>query len=66
MTVHHGVLSVRADKPLGLVRVLSVSGATVFAADGCGTSLETPLQQGVYIVEVDGEAGKRVQKIIVR
>ena len=61
-----GMLTVSAPQALGRVRVVSVSGATVFDTDGCSTTVQQPLQQGIYVLEADGAAGHTTQKIVVR
>jgi len=63
---HDGILSVSASKALGTVRVQSVGGATVKLATDCGTTARFHLQQGVYLVVCDGEAGHETVKVLVR
>ena len=66
VSVRNGVVTVSAGKNLGDVRVLNVSGATVYQASDCGTSTQFQLQKDVYILEANGEAGRRTYKILVK
>lgn len=61
-----GVVTVSAQGQLSLVRAVSVSGATVYEKTDCGTSTEFRLQQGTYVIETAGDAGRRTIKILVR
>ncbi len=64
--VRDGMVTVSAGKNLGEVRVMNVSGATVYQASDCGTSTRFQLQKDVYILEANGEAGRRTYKILVK
>ena len=66
VSVRDGMVTVSASKNLGEVRVMNVSGATVYQASDCGTSTQFQLQKDVYILEANGEAGRRTYKILVK
>ena len=61
-----GVVTVSAQGQLSLVRAVSVSGATAYEKTDCGTTTEFRLQQGTYVIETAGDAGRRTIKILVR
>ncbi len=63
---HGGLVTVSAGQPLGTVRALSVNGGTLFSATGCQQQVQFPLQQGVYIIQTEGAAGRSSTKIVVR
>lgn len=63
---HDGLVTVSAAQPLGTVRALSLNGATLFSASDCQQRVQFPLQQGVYIINTDGAAGRSSTKIVVR
>lgn len=63
---HGNMVTISAPMELGRVRVLTVNGGTVFDTAGCGTSVQLPLQQGIYVMETDGPAGHKRQKIAVK
>ena len=65
-SVRDGQVTLSAGNRLGTVRVRNISGATVYQAADCGNSVQLRLQQDVYVIETDGEAGKKTFKIIVR
>ena len=66
VSVHGGVVSITAAKALGAVRAMSINGATVYQSSDCDNSVEFQLQQGIYVIEVAGEAGNRTMKIVVK
>ncbi len=66
VSVHGGVVKVSAAQPLGTVRAVSTGGALMHQETGCGQTVAFRLQQGVYVVEVDGAAGRKTLKIFVR
>jgi hypothetical protein len=61
-----GVVTVSAQGQLSLVRAVSVGGATAYEQTDCGTITEFRLQQGTYVIETAGDAGRRTIKIQVR
>lgn len=61
-----GVVTVSAQGQLSLVRAVSVGGATAYEQTDCGTTTEFRLQQGTYVIETAGDAGRRTVKIQVR
>ena len=66
VSVHGGVVSITAAKALGAVRAMSINGATVYQSSDCGNNVQFQLQQGIYVIEVAGEAGNRTMKIVVK
>ena len=66
VSVHGGVVSITAAKALGAVRAMSINGATVYQSSDCDNSVQFQLQQGIYVIEVAGEAGNRTMKIVVK
>jgi len=66
VSVHGGVVSITAAKALGTVRAMSINGATVYQSSDCDNSVQFQLQQGIYVIEVAGEAGNRTMKIVVK
>ena len=66
VSVHGGVVSITAAKALGAVRAMSINGATVYQSSDCDNSVEFQLQQGIYVIEVAGEAGNRTMKLVVK
>ena len=66
ISVRGGVVTVTASESLGQVHAVSVSGASVWQDTDCGTNAQFQLRQGTYIIEVDGQAGRKTQKILVR
>ncbi len=66
VSVHGGVVSITAAKALGTVRAMSINGATVYQSSDCGNNVQFQLQQGIYVIEVAGEAGNRTMKIVVK
>ena len=61
-----GVVTVTAQGQLSLVRAVSVGGTTAYEQADCGTTTEFRLQQGTYVIETAGDAGRRTIKIQVR
>lgn len=61
-----GVVTISADEALGIVRVQSVDGATVYSATNCQKQVQFSLQQGVYLILTDGDAGRSKTKVLVR
>ena len=61
-----GVVTVTAQGQLSLVRAVSVGGTTAYEQTDCGTTTEFRLQQGTYVIETAGDAGRRTIKIQVR
>ena len=66
VSVHGGVVSITAAKALGAVRAMSINGATVYQSSDCDNSVQFQSQQGIYVIEVAGEAGNRTMKIVVK
>ncbi len=66
VSVHGGVVSITAAKALGGVRAMSINGATVYQSSDCDNCVQFQLQQGIYVIEVAGEAGNRTMKIVVK
>lgn len=66
VSVRNGIVTVSAAKNLGTIRVINLSGATVYQATDCGNTTQFHLQKDVYILEADGEAGKKTIKIMCR
>lgn len=66
VSVHGGVVSITAAKALGTVRAMSINGATMYQSSDCDNSVQFQLQQGIYVIEVAGEAGNRTIKIVVK
>lgn len=63
VSVRDGQVMVSAAQDLGTVRVTNLSGATIHHATDCGKSTQFHLPKDVYILEVDGTAGKQTIKI---
>ena len=61
-----GVVTISADEALGIVRVQTVDGATVYSATNCQNQVQFSLQQGVYLILTDGDAGRSKTKVLVR
>ena len=66
VSVREGMVTVSAARNLGSVRAVNISGATVYQATDCGNSVQFQLPNDVYILETNGEAGKKRIKIYVR
>jgi hypothetical protein len=66
VSVHGGVVSITAAKALGAVRAMSINGATVYQSSDCDNSVQFQSQQGIYVIEMAGEAGNRTMKIVVK
>lgn len=66
VSAREGMVTVSAARTLGSVRAVDISGATVYQATDCGNSTQFQLPKEVYIIETDGEAGKKRIKIYVR
>ena len=66
VSVHEGMVTVSAARNLGSVRAVNISGAMVYQATDCGNSAQFQLPNDVYILETNGEAGKKRIKIYVR
>ncbi|MBR2204424.1 MAG: hypothetical protein IJ914_09615 [Prevotella sp.] len=66
VSVREGMVTVSAARNLGSVRAVNISGATVYQATDCGNSTQFQLPNDVYILETNGEAGKKRIKIYVR
>ncbi len=64
--VHDGMVTLTAQQPIGRVRVVSVSGAAVYQESGCERTTQFPLQQGTYVIETEGDAGRQTLKIFVK
>jgi hypothetical protein len=66
VSVREGMVTVSAARNLGSVRAVNISGATVYQATDCGNNVQFQLPNDVYILETNGEAGKKRIKIYVR
>lgn len=66
VTVRDGVVTVSASRNLGTVRAMNISGATAYQATDCGNSVQFQLQNDVYVIEANGEAGNKTFKILVK
>lgn len=66
VSAREGMVTVSAARNLGSVRAVNISGATVYQATDCGNSVQFQLPNDVYILETNGEAGKKRIKIYVR
>lgn len=66
VSVHGGEVNITASSDLGMVRAMSIGGATMYQATNCGTTTSFALQQGVYVIETDGAAGNKTMKIVVK
>lgn len=66
ISVRNGLVTVTSNSQIAHVRAVSVSGVTAYEQTDCGTNTQFQLQQGTYVVEAEGEAGKQTTKILVR
>lgn len=66
ISVRNGLVTVTSNSQIAHVRAVSVSGVTAYEQTDCGTNTQFRLQQGTYVVEAEGEAGKQTTKILVR
>jgi len=66
ISVRNGEVTVTSNSPIGHVHAVSMSGATVYEQANCGTTTQFQLQTGTYVIEVEGNVGKRTTKILVK
>lgn len=66
VSVRDGHVTVTSAKNISRVVVTTLNGANQLSLADCGMSATFTLHQGVYIIEVEGDAGKNTVKIMVK
>ncbi|MBO5205355.1 MAG: hypothetical protein J6B47_05330 [Prevotella sp.] len=66
VSVRDGQVTVTTAKNIRRVVVTTLNGANQLSLADCGMSATFTLHQGVYIIEVEGDAGKNTVKIMVK
>lgn len=66
VSVRDGQVTVTTAKNISRVVVTTLNGANQLSLADCGMSATFTLHQGVYIIEVEGDAGKNTVKIMVK
>lgn len=66
VSVRDGQVTVTSAKDIGRVVVTALNGANQLSLADCGMSATFTLHQGVYIIEIEGDAGKKTVKIMVK
>jgi len=59
-------VTVSSSADISRVQAVSIGGGTVYEADDCGRSASFQLSRGSYVITVEGDAGQRTMKVVVR
>lgn len=66
VSVNGDMVSIAADGDLGTVRALTVGGSVAYQSDDVGHAVRFSLTRGVYLIQIDGAAGRQSVKVVVR